>query len=410
MNVAAPEVPATRRAASQRVFVIDLVRGLAVLMMIGVHVMWMFGSVATQTDTDLGRWLHLMGQGASAFLISMGFSFMVTPDRRLRRTMARSVEILSVAYLLNALKFLVPIYVFDSMPESFIAAYGWHEPLRLDQVAYLLGTGDILQMAGIALLAMGLMRRHAPSRQGLLALMLGSIAFSALVRGTRLGHPAADYLLDLLWGMHWNVYFPVFPWIAHIIVGMILGMVYLEHGADERLLLRYAGRLGLVMLIAGWLVSRSDWAYHFHDFFHTGPGGTLYLIGRALCVFWVVARLLALRPLPVWFRRAVRYLSVHVTTLYVMQWTLICWAMGVVGFHALDPWQVLAMIPVMIAATLAAELGWRHLWAGLRQRHSWWAGRGRPQAQAADVPGVGFAVLAVEPVTKPQGSTASPDL
>ena len=410
MNQAVSEGVAVRRTASRRVFVIDLARGLAVPMMIGVHVMWMFGGVAMQTGTGLGHWLHLMGQGASAFLVSMGFSFMVTPECRLRRVMRRGVKLLSMAYLLNALKFLAPIYVFGSMPEEFIAAYGWHEPLHLDQVAYLLGTGDILHMAGIALLAMGLMRRHVPNRQGLLALMLGSIAFSALMRGTRLGYPAADYLLDMLWGMHWNVYFPVFPWIAHIMIGMILGMVYVEHGADERLLLRYAGRLGLVMLIAGWLVSRTDWAYHFHDFFHSGPGGTLYLIGRALCVFWVVARLLTLRPLPTWFRRAVRYLSVHVTTLYVMQWILICWAMGVVGFHALGPWQVLAMIPVMSAATLAAELGWRHLLAGLKEwglrlRSSWWVGR-RPKPRSADAVGGGLAALAVDPAAQPQGSAA----
>ena len=55
----------------------------------------------------------------------------------------------------------------------------------------------------------------------------------------------------------------------------------------------------------------------------------------------------------------------HVTSLYVVQWTLICWTMGIVGYHTLGPWQVAAMIPVMIAATLLAEWGWRHLRARL---------------------------------------------
>lgn len=352
-------------AASQRVFVIDLARGLAVLMMIGVHVMWMFGSSTMQTGTSLGHWLHLMGQGASAFLITMGFSFMVTPDRRLRRALERGVEILLVAYLLNALKFLVPIYAFGTMPAAFLAAYGWHEPLRLGQAAYLLGTGDILHMAGLALPLMGLIRRHGSSWPALLAWMLGVIALSWVVRGTRLGHPAVDYLLDLLWGVHWNVYFPVFPWMAHILAGMVLGRIYLDHGASERKLLSAIWKLGVALLGAGWLLARTDWAYHFHDFFHTGPGGTLYLIGRALCVFWVVARMLAWRSWPAGFMRAVRYLSVHVTSLYVVQWTLICWAMGIVGYHTLGPWQVAAMIPVMIAATLLAEWGWRHLRARL---------------------------------------------
>lgn len=355
-----------RTPAKSRVFIIDLARGLAVFFMICVHTLWMLGSHQLQTETGFGHWVHLMGQGASAFLITMGFSFMVTPDRRLSRAFERGVFILLVAYLMNALKFLVPIYVFGTMPEAFIAAYGWQSPISPGQAAYLLGTGDILQMAGVSLFLIGLARRFVPNKYGILALMLASVGVSALVRGTRVGHPAPDYVLDVLWGTQWNVYFPVFPWIAHILAGMFLGSVYLEHDRDERVLMRAVGGLGLVLLVAGWTVSRNDWAYHFNDFFHTGPGGTLYLIGRALCVFYVAARLLALRPLPAWFRAGVNYLSAHVTTLYVVQWTLICWAMGIVGYQTLGLAQTVALMPVMIVATLIADYAWRHGWQAMR--------------------------------------------
>jgi uncharacterized membrane protein len=355
-----------RTPAKPRVFIIDLARGLAVFFMICVHTLWMLGSHQLQTETGFGHWVHLMGQGASAFLITMGFSFMVTPDRRLSRAFERGVFILLVAYLMNALKFLVPIYVFGTMPEAFIAAYGWQSPISPGQAAYLLGTGDILQMAGVSLFLIGLARRFVPNKYGILALMLASVGVSALVRGTRVGHPAPDYVLDVLWGTQWNVYFPVFPWIAHILAGMFLGSVYLEHDRDERVLMRAVGGLGLVLLVAGWTVSRNDWAYHFNDFFHTGPGGTLYLIGRALCVFYVAARLLALRPLPAWFRAGVNYLSAHVTTLYVVQWTLICWAMGIVGYQTLGLAQTVALMPVMIVATLIADYAWRHGWQAMR--------------------------------------------
>lgn len=355
-----------RTPAKPRVFIIDLARGLAVFFMICVHTLWMLGSHQLQTETGFGHWVHLMGQGASAFLITMGFSFMVTPDRRLSRAFERGVFILLVAYLMNALKFLVPIYVFGTMPEAFIAAYGWQSPISPGQAAYLLGTGDILQMAGVSLFLIGLARRFVPNKYGILALMLASVGVSALVRGTRVGHPAPDYVLDVLWGTQWNVYFPVFPWIAHILAGMFLGSVYLEHDRDERVLMRAVGGLGLVLLVAGWTVSRNDWAYHFNDFFHTGPGGTLYLIGRALCVFYVAARLLALRPLPAWFRAGVNHLSAHVTTLYVVQWTLICWAMGIVGYQTLGLAQTVALMPVMIVATLIADYAWRHGWQAMR--------------------------------------------
>jgi len=48
--------------------------------------------------------------------------------------------------------FLVPIAVFGTMPEAFIAAYGWSSPLGAAELGSLVLTGDILQMAGVSLL------------------------------------------------------------------------------------------------------------------------------------------------------------------------------------------------------------------------------------------------------------------
>ena len=81
------------------------------------------------------------------------------------------------------------------------------------------------------------------------------------------------------------------------------------------------------------------------------------------------------------------YLSAHVTTLYVVQWTLICWAMGIVGYQTLDPGQVLGMMPVMIVATLLAEYALRRLWQMLRRglsllRNWAWLG-GLPRSDGA---------------------------
>ena len=357
-------------AASQRVFSIDLARGAAVFFMIAVHTLWMFGSREAQADSSFGHWVHVAGQGACAFLITMGFSFMVVRDQRLGSALRRGAVILLVAYGLNVLKFIVPIYVFGTMPEAFIAAYGWHSPLTLTQALYLIGTGDILAMAGISFFLIGLVRHFVTHKYGVLALAFGAVGFSALVRGTRIGYPPVDAVLDLLWGTEWNVYFPVFPWIANILVGMFLGMVYREHGRDELALLRAAGALGLILLIGGGLVTMTDWDYHFNDFFHTGPGGAVYLIGAGLCVFYLGARFLAV-PLrhQRGFRAALTYLSRHVTTLYVVQWTLICWAMGLIGYQTLGVWQVAGMMPVMIAATLLIEYAVRRA-AGL-MRGGW---------------------------------------
>lgn len=352
----AETLPVASPVPGERVFAIDMARGVAVPFMIAVHTLWMFGTREVQFESGVGHWVHIAGQGASAFLITMGFSFMVTRDQSLGRALQRGLIILGVAYLLNVLKFLVPIYVFGTMPAAFIAAYGWELPLDAGQVLYLVGTGDILPMAGISFLLIGLVRRFVPNKYAVLALAFVAVGIGALMRGTRLGHPVVDYVLDLLWGTEWNVYFPVFPWVANILVGMFLGMVYVEHGRQERALFRAAGLLWPPLLLGGLALTLTDWDYHFNDFFHTGPGGAIYLIGAGLFVFHVGGHLIAL-PLrnQRWFRVPLAYFSAHVTTLYVVQWTLICWTMGLVGYQTLGTGQVLAMMPVMIAATLIVE-------------------------------------------------------
>jgi len=47
--------------------------------------------------------------------------------------------------------------------------------------------------------------------------------------------------------------------------------------------------------------------------------------------------------------------SVRVTSLYVLQWTLVCWGMGVIGFKTLSPEQLMLMLPIMIVLTLTVQ-------------------------------------------------------
>src|SRR5690606_14464278 len=98
------------------------------------------------------------------------------------------------------------------------------------------------------------------------------------VRGYGPGIPVLDYLCDLLWGTHWNVYFPVLPWISNILAGMYIGMTYQET-RQEMTLYNTALKLGLVCLIVGGLLSAQDWQYHFNDFFHPRPAGALFALG-----------------------------------------------------------------------------------------------------------------------------------
>ncbi len=343
-------------SSQQRVFDIDLARGTAALMLAAVHTLWMYAASDVQYESGFGSVVHTIGQATGAFLMTMGFSFIVTRHQSLGYALKRAALLLIAGYALNFFKFIVPIKLFGTMPESFIDAYGWESPLSSSQLIYLVQTGDILQMAGISFAIVGLVRHFTSSKWTYLLLGLLSIAIYTLVKGYRPGIGGIDYLFDLMVGTQWNVYFPVFPWISNIFIGMFLGRYFLDANAGEKGLYRAILMIGPATLAIGAGLCSYDWEYHFNDFFHAGPGGALLAVGASLCFFYLYSRVLT-RPLhhKAWFRRCALYLSSRVTTIYFIQWTLIFWGMGVVGYHTLSTIEVLLMMPVMTALTLLVD-------------------------------------------------------
>ena len=340
----------------QRIFDIDLARGTAALLLAAVHTLWMYAAADVQYESGFGSVVHTIGQATGAFLMTMGFSFIVTRHQSLEYALKRALLLLLAGYLLNIMKFIVPIKVFGTMPESFINAYGWQSPLSSSQLLYLVQTGDILQMAGISFAVVGLVRHVTSNKYAYLMLAFLSIGLYALVGGYRPGIEGIDYLFDLMIGTQWNVYFPVFPWISNIFVGMFIGRYFLDANRGEAGLYRGILLVGPATLVIGAALCIHDREYHFNDFFHAGPGGALLAMGASLCFFYIYSRILT-RPLhnSTWFRRAVHHLSARVTSIYFIQWTLICWGMGIVGYHTLGATEVLLMMPLMTALTLLAD-------------------------------------------------------
>lgn len=336
---------------NSRLQAIDFGRGLSVLVMVCVHTLWMYGNEFAQSESWLGTTVHMLGKGTTAFLIAMGISLMLSRNQSPMLLAKRGLFILAIGYFMNTLKFVVPIEVFGTMPDNFIAAYGWQAPLTSGQLTYLVLTGDILQMAGFALLVLSLVTRFVKNKFGYLVVAAFIALISQEVRGARLGVDNIDYFLDVLWGEHYNIYFPLFPWLAPILVGMYLSKVYLEANSDNQIFITHSVKLGGILVAIGGLLMWHDFDYHFADFFHTGLGGIAYLTGLNLLALALISTLVSKFPMPK-LSRGLAYLSRHVTSLYVIQWVLICWGMGLVGFMTLSTFDVILMMPVMLVLTL----------------------------------------------------------
>lgn len=336
---------------TQRLEEVDFGRGLAVFLMMLVHTLWMYADIPTQSETWLGAVIHFMGKGTAAFLLLMGLSFILTKNQSLKSAVMKGLLIIGFAYFMNTLKFIVPLEVFGTMPESFVNAYGWNSPLTMGQLTYIVLTGDILQMAGISFILVGLLRYFVKSKYAYLALACLVAVVSKLVSGYQPGIDGLNYVARLFFSDHYQVYFPVFPWMSFILFGMFFGRLIEE---QPNAYMKSMFRFGLLSLLVGGGLMFLDFEYHFGNFFHLGPGGVFYLLGITLILLRVVFVITCSGRLNT-VTRFFKYLSARVTSIYIIQWTLICWGMGIFGFQQHGVIGVLLLMPLVVFTTLATQ-------------------------------------------------------
>lgn len=355
-NKASSDVASTNHEPlkKSRILVVDIARGLSVIVMIMVHTLWMYGSELTQSESVIGDLLHLLGKGTAAFLVLMGFSMALSSRNTAFGLISRGVLLLAVAYALNFLKFIVPITLFQTMPESFVQAYQWQSPLNITQYVYLLLTGDILQMAAITLIIMGIFNKWLSSNSFIIVFGLLIIALSGELRGATLDINGLGYLVSLFWSDNYQVYFPVFPWMACVLFGRLFGNLFVQRQHDQGYTFKMMAITGAGLIACGVGLIAINTEYHFNNFFHLGPGGALYLIGLNGVGIWLLFHLIKIFP-DNKFNQLLCWCSVRVTSLYVLQWTLVCWGMGVIGFKTLSPEQLMLMLPIMIVLTLTVH-------------------------------------------------------
>ncbi|WP_445710377.1 heparan-alpha-glucosaminide N-acetyltransferase domain-containing protein [Flavobacterium sp.] len=335
-----------------RIIAIDFARGISILLVIFVHTMLIYGSIPTQTNSVLGEIILWMGRGTPMFLVIMGISFNQSRKQDFSSVCKRAILILSVGYFLNILKFWVPEYIFGGLPEKFVEAYGLTSQ-TLESAMFFLCLGDILQLAGITLFIIAIINLFSQNKWIPLLIGLLIIAVSKEVSGYRLGITGIDYLCDLLFSNKFNVYFPVFPWSSFILIGVFLGKWLKELHGNQEVFFRKIVIQGLLFVFIGALLIYLNPEYHFGDYYHLGPGGSVVLMGAILIFLWLSNLLvIVIGEQNKKFFKGITYLSKNVTSLYVIQWVLINWGMYVFGFWRHNQFVVALLIPVMTLLTL----------------------------------------------------------
>lgn len=356
-----------------RVVVIDALRLIAVLEMVNGH---------TLDAVLAGRFRHgavwaafswVRGLISVAFMLAAGLSFHVTTVARFERHRAdpaasrhrifRALQLIAIGYVLR-----FPFEIFTGDPV-----------LIRDGVARVLGV-DVLHVIGFSLLGLELLvltlRRasHVVYTAGALAVAV--IALAPL--GEALSETHALPLLTNWVGHAGGSIFPLLPWSAFVLLGVVAGAIALPDGATTLARIYVPRLLGLAALAAlvSLALAHSPFSlWHRGLAFASEPSFVVTKLGVVLGAIAVLAVLFArVRALPGPLQSlASETLAMYVFHLVVLYWTGL-------SVHArigatLSLGDAFIASAIMIAASVAFGLAW-HRQKQVRAR--WREERARP--------------------------------
>ncbi|WP_124534228.1 heparan-alpha-glucosaminide N-acetyltransferase domain-containing protein [Chryseobacterium sp. KBW03] len=339
---------------SKRIPALDLIKGMSVIGMIIIHTLLIYANVKSQSESAIGSFIVFLGRGTSIFLICMGITFMTSSHQSLKSALKRGVLLVFAGLFMNFMKFMIPV-IFNFAPDNFIQKYGWHAPIE-QQYVYLVMLGDILQLAGMSLLFVGFIREYVKNKYVILAIGLLVALVSREVSGINLDYPVINYILDLLFSTDYPayVYFPVFPWMSFIIIGMFFGKWYLELNYNSTQLFRNMLYVGLSFIAVGAPLVFLYGKYNYNGFYHMGPGGVIYFAGWTLIFLWLINTITS-KVKENGFMRVLKYCSRNLTSMYMIQWILISWGKGIFGYRQHEIGYVLVLIVLYIILTFSVQ-------------------------------------------------------
>lgn len=340
-----PPDAVTGLASRDRVRGFDLARGLAVLFMIGVHVLWHWGAPDTWT-TPVGQVISFLGgpTAAPVFMFLMGASLAFSSRTSFRALAVRGLWLVWLGYLLNVLRGVIPAYL--GLSTGVITA----DEIAPFTLPWLLTTVDVHHMAGLSLIALAALRLAGRPGWLWLAVAAGVVITGPFVRGLEFGTPLLDGPLTPVLGGAPNVYYAVVPWIAYPLAGAVFGSV-MAQATDRTRVFRWGALLGLGLCAAGVaLFVVSPPTFDVNTYWRMPPSFFIGILGVVLVWLWACD--LAVRHVRA--NRAFTFLygwSASVIAIYFTHWLVVGWGIGIVGFRDLGLEAALLGIVVAIVAT-----------------------------------------------------------
>ena len=295
----------------KRLILPDLLKGLAALFMVQIHITELFIDTAGR-ESLLGKTSLFLGGpfAAVVFMLVMGY-FIARNKSTVAQNMFRGVKIFLLGFLLN---FGLNFHLFLK-----IRFADWpYNPLE-----YLFGV-DILFLAGMGIMVLAVLKTLQKGQETVALILLVAVTALTGFMNQKLTVNNHFYILPFVAGNYSWSYFPLFPWLAYPLAGFI----FARHETKIRLFTQSNKTASIILvslLTAGVLLYARQGInttlnlaeYYHHTFLYF-----LWAIG--LSVLWALSLKFILKLLP---DTAVSnffcYIGKNITLFYVIQWLII---------------------------------------------------------------------------------------
>lgn len=290
----------------------DLLKGIAILFMIQVHIMELFIDSPGQSSVAGKISLFLGGPfTAMVFMMVMGY-FVAASKKTLWQNLIRGVKIFILGFLLNiGLNF----HLLLKIKYAHWSYNRWE---------YIFGV-DILYLAGLSIIILTAIKKLPEKFQVLSSfVLLTSVLVLTVSMNSWLTLPERNYIIPFIGGTYSWAYFPLFPWLAYPLAGYFF--FYAESCIKQLIVKNKALTISSfgIVVAAIFYFSRMGFSttINLTAYYHHTLKYGVWALG--LLIIWAgIFYLIVSRFQVTLIEKFLSWIGKNITLIYVVQWLII---------------------------------------------------------------------------------------
>ena len=329
-----------------RIEAYDILRGLAVLLMILIHIVHEYAGPNVENSV-VGYVIEFLGgpPAAPTFMMLMGIFFIYSNKGTFRLSLLRGLNLLLIAFVLNLVRGILPYYILTQLNGVSPDSLGIY--FRME---YLIFEVDILTFAGISYMIMTILYHFVKKPVVWLAFAVAIAVGSPLLWRIAVTQLPLQYVTNVFWGDEYLSTFPVFPWLSFPLVGMVIGRL-LKERMDHRKVINKLGIYSVFFIIAGGALMLINVDYFYNAYGKMGVGAIIGIIGFVFFWQWLITKIY--KVIGGKFRTGMlQYLSKNVLYVYFLHWVLCKWGVVFFGIDSMGYADIFAMFAVVTALSM----------------------------------------------------------